>query len=89
MYLLAEKGDWEGLGKLEMERSLILDSLFKHPSISLLLASVADTLQGIIDIDQKTMSLGKDARQTLSNEMELFKQGKRARAIDAYLGNIA
>ena len=86
MYLLAEQQDWDGLGKLEMERSLILESLFSHPSLPLLLAKIADTLRRIIEMDQKTMALGKQARQALKREMELLNQGKRA--VDAYLGNI-
>lgn len=86
MYLLAEQADWEGLGRLEKERALLLDSLFDHPSLPLWLARIADTLRQIIEVDQKTMALGKDARQALKREMELLNQGKRA--VDAYLGNI-
>jgi len=87
MYLLAEQQDWDGLGQLEMERSQLLDALFNHPSLPSLLAKIADTLRRIIEMDQKTMALGKQARQTLKREMELLNQGKRA--VDAYLGNIA
>jgi len=87
MYLLAQKQDWDALGQLEKERSIILESLFNHPSLPLLLAKVADTLRQIIEVDQKTMSLSQQARQALKSEMELLNQGKRA--VDAYLGNIA
>jgi len=87
MLNLAEQEKWDELSKLEAERSLILDSLFDHPSMPSLLAKVADTLRRIIAIDQKTMALGKIARQSLTSEMKLLNQGKRA--VDAYLGNVA
>lgn len=87
MYLLAEQQDWDGLCKLESERSLLLESLFNHPSLPLLLAKIANTLQRIIEMDQKTMAMGKQARKALKSEMELLNHGKRA--VDAYLGNIA
>ncbi len=87
MYLLAEQADWEGLGKLEQERAVLLDTLFKHPGLSLWLARIADTLRQIIEMDQQTMALGKQAREALKSEMKLLNQGKRA--VDAYLGNLA
>lgn len=87
MYLMAGRQDWEGLTKLEKERSLILDSLFSHPSLPFVLAKIAGTLRRIIELDQKTIALGKHAQQALKSEMELLNQGKRA--VDAYLGNIA
>ena len=87
MYLLAEQQDWDGLCKLEAERAVILNALFAHPSLTLFLAKIAGALRYIIEIDQKTMALGKEARQSLSREMELLNQGKRA--VDAYLVNIA
>lgn len=87
MYLLAEQQDWDSVSKLESERAFILSSLFDHPSLPLFLAKIADTLRYIIEIDQKTMAMGKQARQALSREMELLNQGKRA--VDAYLGNSA
>lgn len=86
MYLLAEQEDWDQLIKLELERSVILDSLFNHPSLPNVLARIADTLRRIIETDQKIMALGKQARHALKKEMELLNQGKRA--VDAYLGNI-
>lgn len=89
MYLMAREKDWDGLARLEVKRTSILDSLFNHPSMPSLLINIADVLQRIIDIDQKTMALGKNARKSLENEMELFKQGKRMRAVDAYRGNMA
>ena len=87
MYLLAEQSDWDELGKLESQRSMLLESLFNHPSLPMFLARVADTLRKIIEIDQQTISLGKQARQALKNEMILLSQGKKA--VDAYLGNLA
>lgn len=87
MFLLAEKSEWDELGKLETQRAMLLESLFKHPSLPFLLARVADTLRKIIEIDQKTMALGKQARDTLKNEMSLLNQGRKA--VSAYLGNLA
>jgi len=87
MFLLAEQEDWDGLGRLEIDRAMILDSLFNHPSLPLFLAKIADTLRKIIEMDQQTMALGKQARDSLTREMELLNHGKRA--VDAYLGNIA
>ncbi len=88
MYSLAEQGDWDSLSKLEEERTLILDSLFNHPSVPSSLSSVSDILQRVIDIDHKTMELGKNAQHMLEKEMKLFDQSKRARVADAYLGNV-
>lgn len=88
MYLLAEQEDWDGLANMEEKRTLIVDFLFEHPSVSSSLSKISDTLRHIIDIDRKTMLLGQDAQLAIENEMKLFKQGKRARAADAYLRNI-
>ncbi|MDH5446330.1 MAG: flagellar protein FliT [Gammaproteobacteria bacterium] len=87
MFLLAEQQEWDALGKLESERNLLLQSLFSHPSLPMMLAKIADTLRYIIEIDQKTISLGKQARNILKNEMDMLKQGKKA--VDAYLQNTA
>lgn len=87
MLLLAEKCDWDGLGKLESQRAMLLDSLFEHPSLPIMLAKVADTLRRIIEVDQKTIAMGTEAKQALKNEMNLLSQGKRA--VDAYLNNLS
>ncbi len=86
MLLLAEQSDWDGLGELESQRARLLDSLFQHPSLPVMLARVADTLRKIIEVDQKTIALGQEAKQALKNEMSLLNQGKKA--VDAYLNNI-
>lgn len=87
MHRLACQEDWQALTVLENERSQILTALFDHPALPQMLARIADTLRQIIEMDQKTMALGKQAQQALRREMELLNQGKRA--VDAYLGNIA
>lgn len=87
MYLLAEQEDWEALSKVETERSQILHSLFDHSAMPALLSRIAEPLRRIIELDQKIIALGKQARETLKGEMELLKLGKRA--VDAYLGNSA
>ena len=83
MYTLAEQQDWEALEELETERSQLLDTLFSHPALPGMLSKLANTIRLIIELDQKTISLGKNARNALKNEMRLLVQGKKA--VDAYL----
>lgn len=86
MRVQAEEQNWEELTQLESRRSLILEKLFLHPAMPLSLAQVADMLRQIVELDQKTIALGQEARQALKSEMQLLTQGKRA--VDAYLGGV-
>jgi len=83
MFILAEQQEWDALGKLEADRNALLDSLFNHPGLPHMLAKLANTLRLIIELDQKTIALGENAREALKNEMRLLTQGKKA--VDAYL----
>lgn len=86
MHALAVEQNWDALTKLETERAVLLESLFNHPLLPSMLARIADSIRRIIEIDQQTIAMSKDAHQALRREMDLLKQGKRA--VDAYLGNI-
>ena len=85
MFALAQRQEWAALAQLEADRSMLLDSLFNHPGLSQMLAKLATTLRQIIELDQKTIALGTEAKDALKNEMRLLAQGKRA--VDAYLAD--
>ena len=85
MFNLAQQQEWEALTQLEADRSLLLDRLFKHPALPQMLAKLATTLRQIIEMDQQTIALGKQAKDALKNEMRLLTQGKKA--VDAYLAD--
>ena len=85
MFTLAQRQEWQALARLETDRSMLLDSLFNHPGLPQMLAKLASILRQIIELDQKTIALGTEAKDALKNEMRLLAQGKKA--VDAYLAD--
>lgn len=85
MYFLAQNEKWEDVSRLEAERLDLIETIFNHPTLPTMLGKLANTIRRIIEIDQMTISLGKDAHCALKKEMELLTQGKRV--VDSYLEN--
>lgn len=83
MLLEAEQHNWGALSELEDRRAQVIERLFQHPAISESLAGIANMLREVIELDQKTIALGEEARSALKNEMQMLSQGKRA--VNAYL----
>jgi hypothetical protein len=79
----AEQGAWELLGQLEQERSRSLESLFQHPQMPAAIATVAQALQQVVELDRRCIELGQQARDSMAAELNQQAQG--GRAVRSYL----
>ena len=78
MLKMAQHNDWRVFQLLESQRQTAIDNLFKDPSLSGSLSSIADVLQQIIDLDRASIALGVEARDNLAWELSSMQRGRQA-----------
>lgn len=85
MLKMAQHNDWQVFQLLESQRQTAIDDLFKDPSISGSLSTIANVLQQIIDLDRASIALGVQARDNLAQELSGMQRGRQA--LVAYQNN--
>ena len=78
MYVHAKQADWNTFAELEATRQKIIDALFAHPDIDVMLEKLAKTLRQVVAIDNKSIALGQREKQRLGREMHGLKQHRQA-----------
>lgn len=78
MLAAAQTEDWQGVINVEQERQRSIDSLFRHPELPGALATIASTLQEVIVLDKRCMSLGMAYRSQLARELDAGAHGQHA-----------
>ena len=78
MHDLAINGEWERVDELECERKTLVDRYFSSEAAFDDPQIAAHYVQEIIELNKKVITMGLEARDTLSNALGNFQRGRQA-----------
>lgn len=87
MLLAAEKGDWDQVEKIEIQRQSALQrlaSVINAPNSETALDTMIEQMRDALSLNDRMMALGRQAKAELAKAMGGLNQGRKA--VNAYHG---